>query len=161
MRAILTHILSGLVGAALAAYGCLIFSSLASFTWQDELKIRAAYTLRLEGARAAQANNWVQASGQFYSANQIALTVSPKSWSIKYPLLAWRLIGYVKDPDDTFLISDLAIQAYSMQKQGRSDDADKIYSELIKKDPSKNKEYFEGVAQQTLSALNASPLQKR
>ncbi|WP_155123111.1 MULTISPECIES: hypothetical protein [Burkholderia cepacia complex] len=160
MRTILTHTLSGLVGAVLAAYACLFFSSLASFTWQDELKIRAAYALRLEGARAAQANNWALASGQFHSASEIALTVGPRTWGIGYPLHAWRLTGFAKDPDDTFLISDLSIEAYSMQKQGNLDGADKIYNELIKKNPSKNKEYFEGVAEQTLSTLNAPIAEK-
>lgn len=47
-----------------------------------------------------------------------------------------------------------------MQKQGNLDGADKIYNELIKKNPSKNKEYFEGVAEQTLSTLNAPIAEK-
>ncbi|RUL74565.1 hypothetical protein [Dyella choica] len=160
MRTILTHALSGLVGALLATYACLFLSSLASFTWQDELKIRAAYALRQEGARAAQADNWELAGGQFHSASQIALTVATKTWSIGYPIYAWRLIGFSRDPDETFLISNLSIEAYSMQKQGRLDAADKIYSELIKNDPSKNRGYFEGVAEQTLSALNAQIARK-
>jgi hypothetical protein len=155
MKLLITHLLSAVVGFCVAAYGCLFLASLTSLVWQDSIKTEASNFFRLNGAKAVRQGDWASAGKLFRTSNDIAVSIKPSSWSISYPLHAWRLIQFVKYPDDTFSISDLSMEAYSLKKQGRLNEANYIYAELLKKNPSKNQAYFDAIAEQTLSALNA------
>jgi len=153
MKAILTHTLCALIGFFLAGLVFLFMSSLTSFAWQDSIKIRASYSLQVAGAKAAQKGDLSLAGHLFFASDIIQSQVHPKQWHIAYPLQGWRSIGLVKDPDDTFYLPDLAVEAYLLEKHGKIDDANIVYAKLLKLEPSKDKTYFRSIAIQMLSAF--------
>jgi hypothetical protein len=151
MKLFLTHTFCILAGFFAAGFIFLFFSSMSSLVWQDSIKINASYSLQVEGAKANKRGDFILAENMFQASDIIQSSVKPKTWDMTFPIYGWKKIGLVRYPDTTFSLPDLSVKAYLLEKQGRINDANVVYANLLKTNPSKNKEYFRSIAIQILS----------
>jgi len=143
-----------LIGFFLAALFFLYLSQLSSIVWQNNLKVAATYSLQVDGAKAAQAKDWARVQYAFQTSENIQSNIEPREWVISLPIYAWSTVGLVQYADHAFWLSDMSIVAYSLEQQGKTEEANNIYKMLLQKYPSKDRVYFDAVAQQSLSALS-------
>ena len=157
MKYLVTHFLSAAIGFFVAAMLFLFLSSMASVVWQNDIKIRAAFLLQRDGAKAARIGDWPRVEQMFRASGNIQEIVQPTQWDILYPVRGWQLLGLVEYPDRTFSFPNLCIEAYSLKMQGKIEEANGVYARLTKLYPSKDQGYFDAVAQQSLHALSGGP----
>lgn len=153
MKNFLTHALCILVGFGLSAVLFLQLSKVSSLPWQNDLKVTATYQLQSRGAAAAQANDWASVQFAFQTAQDFQSRLQPKEWGIARPIYAWSTADLVAYTKDSFWMVNTSIIAYSLERQGKAKEAENIYKDLMQKYPSKDKSYFETVAQQSLTAF--------
>ncbi len=158
MKSFVTHSLCLLIGFFLAAIVFLYMAKISSGVWQNDLKGAVAYSLQVEGARAAQEKDWARVQYAFQASDNIRSNVRPKQWAVSYPIYGWSTAGLVESSSHAFRLSDMSIVAYSLEQQGKSEEASNIYKMLSQMYPSKDRTYFDAVAQQSLSALGRGTL---
>jgi hypothetical protein len=156
MKLFFTHILIFILGGVLGALCILSAAKKTSLVWQDNLKMRIAYNLQQDGARAANEKDWASVQHAFQASQSVQGGASAHEWDLSLPLFGWSIGGLVKDADQTFWLSDNAVMAYALEQQGKSDEANAIYKKLMDKYPGKDKDYFNQVATQSLGALNST-----
>jgi hypothetical protein len=154
MKTILSHAFSFILGLLVAALSLLYLAKSSSLVWQNELKGSAAYSLQIKGAKAASAGNWADTQHEFETSEWLRSDIKPREWKISFPLFGWSVAGLVAGHDSTFSISDKAILAYALDQQGKHAEADSVYQDLLKSDPSKDRSYYTSLAKQDLSTLS-------
>lgn len=158
MKGFVTHAVSLLVGFFLAAFVFLYLAKLTSIVWQNNLKGSITYLLQVDGAKAAQAKDWAHVQYAFQTSEKIESNVRPREWDVSLPIYGWSTVGLIKYSDHAFWLSDMSVLAYSLEQQGKVEEANNVYKMLSQAYPSKDRTYFDAIAQQSLSALaNGAP----
>jgi len=103
--------------------------------------------LQQDGAKAAQMGDWSRVEQLFHASIDIQEGLQPTRWSLLYPAHGWRLAGLVEYTDSAFSFPDLCIEAYSLKKQGKIEEAGRIYAKLERANPLKGQVYFNLIAQ--------------
>lgn len=153
MKGFVTHAVSLLIGFFLAAFVFLYLAKLTSVVWQNNLKGSITYLLQVDGAKAAQEKDWARVQYAFQTSEKIESNVTPREWDGSLPIYGWSTVGLIKYSDHAFWLSDTSVLAYSLEQQGKVEEANNVYKMLSQAYPSKDRAYFDAIAQQSLSAL--------
>jgi hypothetical protein len=154
MKSFFTHAMCFIVGFCLSAFLLLQLSKVSSLLWQNDLKVTATYQLQLQGASAARDKDWTSVQFAFQAAENLQSEIQPREWGFMRPVYAWSTTGLISYAKDSFWMINTSIIAYSLERQGKAEEAESIYKGLMKKYPAKDRSYFQAVAQQSLAALD-------
>lgn len=144
--------LAFLVGMLVGCVGALKLSSVASHAWQEGMRSKIAYQFELDGAMAAKEGDWGRTNSAFH-ASGLVITQPARGWSMDYPFYGWSISGLSDLPSESNEIVRESILAYSAEKSGNQEDADRVFTELSRKYPPRTKAYFSQLAQESLRSF--------
>ncbi|WP_155123110.1 MULTISPECIES: hypothetical protein [Burkholderia cepacia complex] len=119
-------------------------SMMCSQVWQNELRVKLLYDIQKDGFEAAHKSDWSKVVNDFEVANLID-SAEVDSWKFPFPIYGWSVFHLAPKRDRAFELIHDSVIAYALEREGKKDEADAVFTMLQSRYPAKSRQYFESV----------------